>query len=288
VAMAACTTSRGRARRGRRPRAGGAGRRSRRDPPTRSSTAAAAPADLLVARPRARPAHGPRRRPGRPRPRRHRHRGRRARRPAPRRRGGRRRGRHLFPAFVDRTCTCGTPGQEAQGGTRHGTRAARAGGLLRRRRDAEHRPGRRLRPILRALATRRRARPASPSASCRRSPAACGRGAHRMAELRARAPWLHRRRRPSSPAGILRKALQYQRLRRRCSRCTRRTRRSGGAARCTRDGLRAARRHGDPVVSESTMAPATRAAGYEGAGAHAAPPPRVGQRSPPRGPAACA
>ena len=169
-------------------------------------------------RPRARPTRGRRRAPRRARARRRdrRARGRRGRWRRPGRGADRRRaGGTLVPAFFDPHVHLRTPGQEHKEDLETGTRAAAAGRLLRRARDAEHRPGARLGAAA-ALAARRAARqariPIGFLPAITRGPA--GRAADRDGRA---AP---RRGRSASPttagrcasAGMLRKALQYQRL----------------------------------------------------------------------------
>ncbi len=71
-------------------------------------------------------------------------------------------GRHVFPAFVDPHVHLRTPGPGAQGGHRDGHPRRRRRRLLRRDRDAQHRPGRRHRPDPRRAARPRRPRGARP------------------------------------------------------------------------------------------------------------------------------
>ena len=124
-------------------------------------------------------------------------------------------GRHLFPGFVDPHVHLRTPGPGAQGGPRlrHARRRRRR--LRRRRRDAEHDPTVDSAPVLRSLreAARREARiPVGFLASITRGLA--GRGADRDGRAaptpaRSASPTTAS---PSHRAGILRKALQYQKL----------------------------------------------------------------------------
>ena len=87
-------------------------------------------------------------------------------------------GRHLFPGFVDPHVHLRTPGQEHKEDLDSGTRAAAAGGFVARRRDAEHRPGGRLR---------------AGAALAARGGAARGARARRLPRLRSRAAWPARR-----------------------------------------------------------------------------------------------
>ena len=60
-------------------------------------------------------------------------------------------GRHLFPGFVDPHVHLRVPGQEHKEDLETGTRAAAAGGFVRRRRDAQHDPTVDSAPVLRSL-----------------------------------------------------------------------------------------------------------------------------------------
>ena len=176
------------------------------------------------------PSHAARRRPDQGRPRaRPAHRARRAaRRARPRRRDRRDRhrprapdvevidgeGKHLFPGFVDPHVHLRMPGQEHKEDleTRHAL--GRRGRLRRRRRDAEHEPDRRLRADP-ALAARGRpprgARPVGFLASV--TTGLQGEALTEMAELTAAgALGFTDDGKPVHRAGLLRKALQYQKL----------------------------------------------------------------------------
>ena len=189
-------------------------------------------------------------------------------------------GRHLFPGFVDPHVHLRTPGPGAQGGPRLRHPRRRGRRLRRGRRDAEHRPGRRLRARP-ALAARggRAARRASPSASW----PAITRGLRRRGADRdgRAAPTPARSASPTtaSPVAPRRDPAQGAAVpaarRRRARACTRRTRRSPAAA-SMHEGevVRAARRWPASRASrESTMIARDAAlAGYEGgADPHPAP-----------------
>ena len=147
-------------------------------------------------------------------------------------------GRHLFPGFVDPHVHLRTPGPGAQGGPRLRHPRRRRRRLRRRRRDAQHRPGGRLARRCCARCARRPRReariPVGFMAAITRG--LDGEALTEMAELRdAGALGFTDDGKPVHRAGILRKALQYQRLaRRRARACTRRTRRCPAAASCTR------------------------------------------------------
>ena len=161
-------------------------------------------------------------------------------------------GRHLLPGLrrPARAPAHARPG--AQGGPRdrHARRGRRR--LLRRARDAEHRPGGRLGAAAALAARRGRARGArSRSASCRRSPAAWhGERADRdgRAARRGRAR-LHRRRPAGRSApGCCARRCSTSGCAAACSRCTRRTRRCrGSGAMHEGEVSAAARRRRDPV-----------------------------------------
>ena len=212
---------RARTARPRRPRSSRDGALESNGGPTHSPLVVrdSAPADLLI-----RGAHvldpraGHRRAARRARPRRRDRRDRRARhargaRTAPRSLDGE--GRHLFPGFVDPHVHLRTPGPGAQGGPRDRHPRGRGRRLRRGHRDAEHRPGRRLRAGPALAARGGAARGARAGRLPRLGHARPGRrGADRDGRAaRRRRARLHRRRqaRRTAPA-ILRTALQYQRL----------------------------------------------------------------------------
>ncbi len=124
-------------------------------------------------------------------------------------------GKHLFAGFVDPHVHLRTPGQEHKEDLETGTRSAAAGRLRGRRGDAEHR---------RRRSTRRRscARCARPARRDARIPVGflasvtrglAGEALTEMAELReAGALGFTDDGKPVHRAGILRKALQYQKL----------------------------------------------------------------------------
>ena len=142
-------------------------------------------------------------------------------------------GRHLLPAFFDPHVHLRTPGQEHKEDLETGTRAAAAGGygavVAMPNTDPVARLARR---CCARCATPPRARRASRSASCPRSRAAwSGEQLTEMAELRdAGALGFTDDGKPVARAGMLRKALQYQRLCGGVLACTRRTRRCRAAA----------------------------------------------------------
>ena len=155
-----------------------------------------------------------------------------------RRRGHRRRRAGTCSrASSTRTCTCACPGQEHKEDLETGTRSAAAGGFVAVVAMPNTSPIVDSAPILRSLreSARREARvPVGFLASVTRGLA--GEALTEMAELReCGALGFTDDGKPVHRAGILRKALQYQKLvRRGSSRCTRRTRRSPAAASCTR------------------------------------------------------
>ena len=169
-------------------------------------------------RARARPARGHRRAARRPRPRRRDRRARRARqrsrRPtAPR--SSTARAATCCPAFVDPHVHLRTPGQEHKEDLETGTRAAAAGGFCAVVAMPNTDPVVDSRAAAALAARRRRARRARRrSASCPRSPAGCaGSELTEMAELRDEgALGFTDDGKPVVSAGMLRKALQYQRL----------------------------------------------------------------------------
>ena len=178
-------------------------------------------------------------------------------------------GRHLLPGFVDPHVHLRTPGQEHKEDLETGTRAAAAGGFCAVARDAEHRPGRRLRADPALAARRRRARRARPGRLPARDHArARGRRADRdgRAARRGRAR-LHRRRPPGrrAPACCATRC-STSGCAAACSRCTRRTRRCRAAASMHEGEVSALLGvAGIPSVSESTMVARDAAlAGYEG------------------------
>ena len=145
-------------------------------------------------------------------------------------------GRHLFPGFVDPHVHLRTPGQEHKEDLDSGTRAAAAGGYVAVVAMPNTDPTVDSAPVLRSLreAARREARvPVGFLASITRGLE--GEALTEMAELAdAGALGFTDDGKPVHRAGILRKALQYQRLAGACCACTRRTRRCPAAASCTR------------------------------------------------------
>ena len=126
------------------------------------------------------------------------------------------RGRHLLPAFVDPHVHLRTPGQEHKEDLETGTRAAAAGGFGAVIAMPNTDPVHRLRAAAALAARRGGARSARPGGlSARRSRAGCGgEELTEMAELREQGAlgFTDDGRPVSSSAGMLRKALQYQRL----------------------------------------------------------------------------
>src|SRR5215213_11414098 len=137
-------------------------------------------------------------------------------------------GRHLFPGFVDPHVHLRTPGQEHKEDLDSGTRAAAAGGYVAVVAMPNTDPTVDSAPVLRSLreAARREARiPVGFMASITRG--LDGEALTEMAELAdAGALGFTDDGKPVHRAGILRKALQYQRLATGSCACTRRTRRS--------------------------------------------------------------
>ena len=124
-------------------------------------------------------------------------------------------GRHALPGFVDPHVHLRTPGQEHKEDLETGTRAAAAGGFCPVIAMPNTDPVVDSPSILGALRETARARGArSRSASWARSRAGCAaRSSPRWRPARGRRARLHRRRQArSSSAGMLRRALQYQRL----------------------------------------------------------------------------
>ena len=216
------------------------------------------------------PAHGHRRAARRARPRRRDRGDRRAR--TPRAEGAEvldGEGRHLFPGFVDPHVHLRTPGQEHKEDLDTGTRAAAAGGYGAVVAMPNTDPTVDCAPVLRSLREAAAARGARAGRLPRRRSRAAWHGEEltEMAELRdAGALGFTDDGKPVDRAGLLRKALQYQRLcggvialheedpslSRRRRRCTRATSRA-------RLGLA-----GIPSISESTMVARDAAlAGYE-------------------------
>ena len=188
-------------------------------------------------------------------------------------------GRHLLPGLRRPPRAPAHPGPGAQGGHRDRHARRRRRRVLRGRRDAQHRPGGRLRADPALAARRRRARRARRrSASCPRSRAACdGARADRDGRAaRAGRARLHRRRRARSSApGCCAARCSTSACAAACWPCTRRTRRCRARGAMHEGEVSALLGvAGIPSVSESTMVARDAAlAGYEGAGAraHAAP-----------------
>ena len=128
----------------------------------------------------------------------------------------------------------------------------------------------------RSLRERARARSARYPSVHRRDHArpARARSSPRWPSCRRRRGRLHRRRAARRRPGMLRQALQYQRLAGGCSRCTRRTRRCRATGRCTRGrSPRCSAWPGSPRSPSPRWSPATaRSPLYEG-GAHPRPAP---------------
>ena len=124
-------------------------------------------------------------------------------------------GRHLFPGFVDPHVHLRTPGQEHKEDLDSGTRAAAAGGFVAVVAMPNTDPTVDSAPVLRSLREARPPRGARPGRlPGQPSPAASrGEALTEMAELReAGALGFTDDGKPVHRAGILRKALQYQRL----------------------------------------------------------------------------
>ena len=176
-------------------------------------------------------------------------------------------GKHLLPAFVDPHVHLRTPGQEHKEDLETGTRAAAAGGFCAILGMANTDPVVDTAPILGALleAAARDARiPVGFMACVTRG--MDGQDLTEMAELAdVGAFGFTDDGRPIADAGVMRRALQYQRLPAASSRCTRRTCRCPAPARCTRarsapaSASRGSRASRSPRSSRATASsPATR------------------------------